>query len=666
MNAAIKHLWIVCIATVITVASSSSSLPSSISSSSNKNGNEIESSAHILAELTNGDNGGAHDLSHLIFQPSLLDFQELSIGDADSSVVTVINKHANRSVYMGAISGNVPDFYSSFFEEKVIPPMGNTTFNVVFLPRQQGPIQSQLVIHTSFGAINYTVKGKGVECLFRLNPLVGLRAPFNSTLTPEIYMYNPFSSPLQIMEVYSSGGQFHLELPSGGPEAPQNLWEIPPYCSKPIIRVRFTATVPGNHTAYIRIKISSGNDSELENVVLVVPIEVEITNHHGIYSKIPILNFGLGGSKDSPKIIIFDLYNSGRDQIKIKSYSVEGDADVTQGISVTIWNGARNSDDPPCNILTAVIDWSKVKTERYFRGHILITTIVNSKQFEYKIPFIGEILKGSIGYNETQTMFIANQGTAVTKDFILKNNFDVALAITNFSVPSDFEMYFTASDFSPGILAPGEETNLLKITQLPATSNQITVRNILLHTNVSVYEIPVSSYSGLLRRIVPVDRNVVNGIGVDEKAINFGTLPLSTLTDTFLAFVNDNPQPVMTHNWKGTMSGAASIVIILRGCGNLTMDNLKYCIAIQPGEWIVFQISVLSNAVGSFVGNFFLKTDYEEISTPVRFTTAIGRVEFTAVMVKENECFPVRNSFNFENSNYSRKNLSVYYALLFS
>lgn len=69
------------------------------------------------------------------------------------------------------------------------------------------------------------------------------------------YIYLQFFSICcikKVMEVYSSGGEFQLELPSGEPEGTRELWEILPYQTKPIIRLTFNAYTEKNHTAYVR------------------------------------------------------------------------------------------------------------------------------------------------------------------------------------------------------------------------------------------------------------------------------------------------------------------------------------------------------------------------------------------------------------------------------
>lgn len=342
-----------------------------------------------------------HDLAQLVFEPNLLNFDELAIGETSNRIVTIFNRHTKRSVYLGSISGSVADFYSSFFEENLVPPLGNTTFNVVFLPRQQAKVQSHLVIHTSFGVLDYLVKGKGNRSPYRLSPMIGLKAPMNATLTPEIHMYNPFDTPLQIVEVYSSGGQFQLELPTstatggsqkattsigsngetsgsgsddGNNASGRALWEIPPYCSKPIIRVRFTATTAGNHTAYIRIKVSARNNAALENAVIVLPIEVEIFKEHGIYSSVPFLDFGLGGTNDRPKNILFKLLNSGKEQLEIDAYTVESDAVDENGVALEMDTVHDADANETYQTITATVNWPKIRVEREFRGNIVITT----------------------------------------------------------------------------------------------------------------------------------------------------------------------------------------------------------------------------------------------------------------------------------------------------
>lgn len=104
------------------------------------------------------------------------------LGVPHQETVTLFNRDDNRTLHLSSISGNTQHFHSSFFQDKVsftdfkflclinwnikqyigsifqvIPPLGNTTFNVVFLGREEGEIDSYLFIHTSDGTIKYQV-----------------------------------------------------------------------------------------------------------------------------------------------------------------------------------------------------------------------------------------------------------------------------------------------------------------------------------------------------------------------------------------------------------------------------------------------------------------------------------------------------------------------------
>lgn len=578
---------------------------------------------------------GSGDVSSLAFYPERLNFLENPVGDPKNYQVTLFNRHKNQSVFLSSITGRTPDFYSSFFEDKVIPPGGNTTFSVVFLPRQQGSIDGALVIDTSFGTVKYELKGEGTECPYRLTALVGLRVPFNATMSPEISMYNPHSTPLQIVEVFSSGGNFHLELPSGLQEGPQVLWEIPPFCTKPIIKVKFIANIPGNHTAYVRIKIS-GSDPEINDRVLVVPIEVEILQEPGIYSSISFLDFGILGSKDEPPLRQLRLFNTGTEKFEVRNLSIVGVSDEWMGIF-------QNSDDS--DIIDIHSNWSKLKESKLFSGLIVINTSLNY----FTVPFLVNVIKGSVEFSDRELKFItSNKLDRENKyDLTIRNNYDIAMAITNLTIPSNFYEHFnlnnnllvTFSKLTPIIIPPGESVKLFRVTEKNASATSVVSSVITIVSNITKNDIHVVRTSGLLRRIVPIEDE--SGFGIDEKALNFGTLSISKSSDTLMALVNDNPVPIKIMNWKSTISGQASITVILRGCGKLNMKKLMYCTEIEPGDWIVFQVSVQSHNVGSFQGKLVINTQYEEIVTPVKFTIAMGRLELDTQRLKFRDCFPV-------------------------
>ena len=71
--------------------------------------------------------------------------------------VKVFNLNAQSSIQMLSISGNTIHFHCSFFKDKVIPPSGNTSFDVVFLGREEGLVENTLYIHTSAGSFRFQV-----------------------------------------------------------------------------------------------------------------------------------------------------------------------------------------------------------------------------------------------------------------------------------------------------------------------------------------------------------------------------------------------------------------------------------------------------------------------------------------------------------------------------
>lgn len=90
-----------------------------------------------------------------------------AIGVPFTERVIVENLQDDSSVQMVSISGTSDHFHCSFFEDKVIGPKANTSFDVVFLARQTGFVSNALHIHTSQGSFKYQVSASGVESAYR-------------------------------------------------------------------------------------------------------------------------------------------------------------------------------------------------------------------------------------------------------------------------------------------------------------------------------------------------------------------------------------------------------------------------------------------------------------------------------------------------------------------
>lgn len=98
------------------------------------------------------------------------------------------------------------------------------------------------------------MQGFGLPNPYRLKPLVGALIPVNGSYEPVITMHNPHDRRIQVIEMLSSGTDFHLQLPEGydSDKKAGDAWAIEPFQTKPVMRGSFLGTKDGNHTGYIK------------------------------------------------------------------------------------------------------------------------------------------------------------------------------------------------------------------------------------------------------------------------------------------------------------------------------------------------------------------------------------------------------------------------------
>ncbi|XP_033217734.1 transmembrane protein 131 isoform X2 [Belonocnema kinseyi] len=561
------------------------------------------------------------------------------LGVPHQEIVTLFNKDDNKTIHLSSISGSTQHFHSSFFQDKVIPPLGNTTFNVVFLGRDEGEIDSHLFMHTSEGTVKYQVRGISVSSPYRLRPLVGVKLPINASFTPLIYMHNPHPEAMQVAEVYSSGGEFQLELPTGEAEGPRELWEIPPYQTKPVIRLHFNAHAEKNYTAYIRFKVNNSVE------VLVVAVEVEVTSVAGLHwgGNSGVVNFGMGGSLQTPIHYHISLKNSAKKPVKVLNII---STPVSKALKINFEPVVIPGDtDVPIAVGTLAYDWKSGLDLQHFKGKLMIKGIgPGGSSQKLAIPWIAEVLQGGLQVNASVAHYCSPHSSQ-PRNFSVVNKFKRPLAITDVSLSSEAMPLFKINNFIPKILQPGQKETIfsLLLTQNKKSENLQLESSILIHSNVSTTEVPLLSYNGKLRKIIPGEKYS------DKGTMNFGTVGSGTENEGIFALENQNPVNIELHGWGVNMPGA---VLELMGCQhsptglfnkgyrNITACSITGNQSIKPGYLAIFKIKVKTPSVeeDTIFGDVFVRTTYERLTVPVFMRVAHGRISLKKLTFTD--CFP--------------------------
>ncbi|CAG0923331.1 unnamed protein product [Notodromas monacha] len=427
------------------------------------------------------------------FHPPSVDFGKVALGVPKIQRIILENLSEDTNIQMLSISSNTVHFHCSFFEDKFVTAHGNTSFDVVFLGRSEGLVENSLFVHTSVGSFKYQIKAMSVPNPYGLKPLVGVRMPLNSSYSPTIELHNPYNETLQITEMYSSGGDLHLELPTGLTEGPQAVWEIPPHETKRVMKANFVARVENNHTAYIRIKMNSS-----EKLDLIVPVEVEVSSQPGLYSPQEVLDFGtLRADQDVVTQQLYLLVSSHK-PISIQNVLV---TPVNEAVNITFEPKRVSPDTLQGTVVAEVMfDPSKVSTDKQLSGKIVVKS--KNNQFKVTVPYRAKLLPGKLRFNSNALYFLADGGrsnnTNHTRTFEVTNEFNVPLLIRNITADLNLLFHFEVESFLPLVLAPNETGAIFKLSMRNRTADLQLSGHLFLKTNASEFRFEVLCYNGQL------------------------------------------------------------------------------------------------------------------------------------------------------------------------
>ncbi|XP_054458640.1 transmembrane protein 131 [Anoplopoma fimbria] len=588
------------------------------------------------------------------FEPPMLDFHEQPVGMPKMEKVYLHNPSTDE-ISLISISATTAHFHASFFQNRIIPPGGNTSFDVVFLARVVGNVENTLFINTSHhGVFTYQVFGVGIPNPYRLRPFIGARVPVNSSFSPLINIHNPFSEPLQVVEMYSSGGDLHLELPTGQQGGTGKLWEIPPFETKGVMRASFSSRDVDNHTAFIRIKTNAPNEDQF----IILPVEVEVTSAPGIYSSTEMLDFGTLRSQDRPKLLNLHLLNSGTKDVPITSVRTtpSNEAVTVDFKAVTLKAGESRY----TKVASISFDASKARRPYQFSGKIT----VKAKEKSYsklEIPYQAEVLDGYLGFDHTATLFHIRDSPVdpVDRPIFLTNAFSFAIRIHNVSLPEEAKTMFNVQNFSAPILIPPHESRyIFSLLFRPVRPSIHIDSNILLITNASKFHLPVRAYTGFLEPLVLPP-------SLKENILDFGVRSATDTSSITFVVVNSNPIELEIKSWLvtgdslslellKTEKGNSSVALSrLRELQNTSASHHKTVI-LASGYYAAFRVTLVAKALeGTYDGAVHITTDYEILTIPVRALIAVGTLNSSPKHIVLPSSFPgkvVHQSFSIQSS----------------
>ncbi|XP_071779528.2 transmembrane protein 131 [Centroberyx gerrardi] len=588
------------------------------------------------------------------FEPPMLDFHEQPVGMPKMEKVYLHNP-SSEEISLISISATTAHFHASFFQNRIIPPGGNTSFDVVFLARVVGNVENTLFINTSHhGVFTYQVFGVGIPNPYRLRPFIGARVPVNSSFSPLINIHNPHSEPLQVVEMYSSGGDLHLELPTGQQGGTGKLWEIPPFETKGVMRASFSSRDVDNHTAFIRIKTNAPNEDQL----IILPVEVEVTSAPGIYSSTEMLDFGTLRSQDRPKQLNLHLLNSGAKDVPITSVRTtpSNEAVTIDFKAITLKAGESRY----TKVASISFDASKARRPYQFSGKIT----VKAKEKSYsklEIPYQAEVLEGYLGFDHTATLFHIRDSPVdpVERPIFLTNTFNFAIRIHNVSLPEEAKTMFNVQNFSAPILIPPHESRyIFSLLFRPVRPSIHIDSNILLITNASKFHLPVRAYTGFLEPLVLSP-------SLKENLLDFGVRSATDTSSITFVVVNSNPIELEIKSWLVT-GDSLSMELLKTEKGNRTvalsrMRELQNTSAshhktviLASGYYAAFRVTLVAKALeGTYDGAIHITTDYEILTIPVKALIAVGTLNSSPKHIVLPPSFPgkvVHQSFSIQSS----------------
>ncbi|CAI4230547.1 unnamed protein product [Auanema sp. JU1783] len=602
--------------------------------------------SHYKDRVFNVRKMAGEDSLPLEFDPPFLFFGESAVGVPLRRRVYLRSK-LNTLVMLDTVIGETVNFHAGFFDVMELEPLGSTSFEIAFLPREEGKITATLGIHTSIGQFLYEISGYASSNPYRITPFVGHRIPMNGTMVKEITLHNPHPQTFRIKELVSSGGHVHAELaydidPAVAGE-PVQYWDIRPYQTKTIGKAFVVGHLLENNTVFVRVNgvLLNHKGVETKTNELIFPIPYEVTKTKGVFTTKDILDFGLlkQGVRSQPQF--FSVYQYRLDgRLEFETLYVEkGDAtgiymEFASNPPIAVHPGKYPIEPgKPVNLVKVLFDASRITFEtkepkvKSFTGRII--AVSRGGNYNVTIPFRAAVFQGSLTAVGNDLAIREDVKPPYKRGIRLRNELPFAVAVWNVSLSADALPYFTVRLFDSTTVIPrGEERSVFLLKYNKKIPADFGVSFIYIETNVTRFSVQLQRYEGKIK---------VDLFSIEQDAFDFGLISRNDTRTVRFAIRNPNCATTTVRNLQVPnlsifrLYFVAMLPLNSQGQQLPSISHQEWDqgndLEIPPDQSVLFDLELRAPFDGvEHKGNIVISTDLESKVFPTVYEIGEGKI----------------------------------------
>jgi hypothetical protein len=381
-----------------------------------------------------------------------------------------------------------------------------------------------------------------------------------------ITLYNPYSEPLTVKEVFTSGGFLHLSLPgtaagtaaaAGTPADNRRLWELTPYQRKQIINLDFQAANAGKYQGFIYIKT--------DRDMLIVHVEVTVVKS-ALHLTLDELDFGTltalharqtqsAESLAAPQTrsVTLTLLNGHAHPVHVYELTLsalQNDPNIAAKIDLKIDFPGPTDLAPLTSRDIGTVTFS-AKFDGVYRGKLAVKTN-DTTQARIELPFKARVIGGHVIPELASTTFpISAKGppyTAVVQPIQLTNRLNTPFTVLTAELNDPL---FRITHLTPVSSVPVNSTWSGVTVSFTANATQSHRAELVLRTNITALHIPLTSYSGRLHCALAAAPHT------PLRVLAFGVVSVGETTHKTLLLHNPNPVAVAVLQINSDLTGLA-------------------------------------------------------------------------------------------------------------